>query len=195
MSAEFYSEEIKGIIREVTNDAHKMDSGELQWTEPVIEDMLNKISGAKDALTELENEIILVTTNEKYEYQKLVQNYKTEISNLEDKLKTTQKRVALLANAKVTDRERQAAVSLNETQAVMSQTVDIGNGILTSLRDQRTKLLNTHQHVHEIDATVDDTGNIVSRMFKRQNKNKLITYGVVGLLILGILLILYLKFF
>lgn len=194
MSAEFYSEEINRVVTEVTSDTKKMDAGEMQWTIPAIDNMIEKINGARDALQELESQMVLVSTNEKNTYQSLITNYSKQIEMLEEKLQINKKRVKILGNTRPAIKERQEAVLLNETNQIMSETVDIGNGILSSLKDQRTKLLNVHENVTEIDHTVDETGNVVSRMFKRHNKNKLLTYLVVFLLVFGILLLLYLKF-
>lgn len=192
MSVDFYLEHVKGILDEVKGDMKKIESDKSEWKITIIDNMLDKIHGAKESLKEIQSEMSLVPTTEKYNVMKSVQQYSNDIELIENSLNNNRQRSQLMAGA--TPQSMGVQESLIGISQTMSETNNIGNGILTQLSNQRNKLMHAHGNVHQIDDTVSQARQVVQRMIQRANQNKLIAYGCVALLVIGILLVLYIYF-
>ncbi|EAY06157.1 Vesicle transport v-SNARE protein [Trichomonas vaginalis G3] len=192
MSVDFYLEHVKGILDEVKGDMKKIESDKSEWKITIIDNMLDKIHGAKESLKEIQSEMNLVPTTEKYNVMKSVQQYSNDIELIENSLNNNRQRSQLMAGA--TPQSMGVQESLIGISQTMSETNNIGNGILTQLSNQRNKLMHAHGNVHQIDDTVSQARQVVQRMIQRANQNKLIAYGCVALLVIGILLVLYIYF-
>lgn len=193
MSVDFYIEHVRGIIDEVKFDLSKLESVKSDSRIPLIDQMLEKIKGANDSLDEIQHGMVYVATNEKQNVARTLQQLRNDIDSLENRLTTNRQRTQLMAGASSAP-NLSVQDSLLEISQTMSESQSIGNGILTQLSNQRNKLLHAHGNVHEIDDTVSKASQVVARMIQRANQNKMIAYGCVALLVLGILLILYLWF-
>ena len=191
MSLEFYAANVKEIINEVQGDVAKLNnSGDFNGL--TTQSLYEKLKSARNSLEEMEHELIMVPTNEKQKAINRINAFRNDINQLEERLKTGTQRTQLLGDA--SSLPNTARESFQEAQNSMSEAVKIGNNILTSLNDQKQKILHSIDGVSGIDAVVASASSITQRMKQRQNQNKLITYGVIVLLVIGILLLLYLAF-
>ena len=191
MSLDFYAANVKEIINEVQGDVAKLNSSG-DFSTLTTQSLYDKLRSARNSLQEMEHELIMVPTNEKQAAINKINSFRNDLNQLEDKLKSGQQRSQLLGDA--SSLPNTARESFQEAQNSMSEAVKIGNNILTSLNDQKQKILHSIDGVTGIDSVVASASSITQRMKQRQNQNKMITYGVIVLLVIGIFLLLYIAF-
>ncbi|KAH3686831.1 hypothetical protein WICPIJ_002198 [Wickerhamomyces pijperi] len=83
---------------------------------------------------------------------------------------------------------------LRDSSRIASETEQIGANIMLDLRSQREQLNNSRQTLFEADGYVDRSIQTLKGMTRRLAANKLISYAIIGVLILLILLVLASKF-
>ena len=82
-----------------------------------------------------------------------------------------------------------------EAEQVAFQSEQMGMNTLNDLRRQREQLLAAQKRLHETDSNVGHSNRLMNEMFARMNINRVLSYAVVGLLIITILLVIYYKIF
>ncbi|WFD25487.1 t-SNARE VTI1 [Malassezia nana] len=75
------------------------------------------------------------------------------------------------------------------------ETEDVGANILQDLRRQREQIEHSRDTLHGADAHIDRSTRTLQQMIRRAQQQKLVTYGIITVLVLLILLILYAKLF
>ena len=195
MSFDYY----EGIVQKGIDDATALvnqstaESGQKKLETLIL--ATKKIEESSRHFSELQNVIILLPTNERATAQRKVQLFDTRIKEIEGRIEANKQRAKLLSNAsleaknKVTDEE-----SLEQAQNAMGSAYEIGTGILSQLKQQHNTLSNAKSNTDKLSSSVSDTAKHVSNMERIAKQNKLIIYAIIGLLIAGILLLLYLKF-
>ncbi|EPQ25812.1 uncharacterized protein PFL1_06679 [Pseudozyma flocculosa PF-1] len=83
---------------------------------------------------------------------------------------------------------------LEESQRLALETEDMGADILRDLRGQREQIEHSRDTLRQADANIDRSSRTLSKMIRRAKQQKLVTMGIVTVLVLLILLILYSKF-
>ena len=71
----------------------------------------------------------------------------------------------------------------------------MGMNTLNDLKRQREQLLAAQTRLHETDSHVGHSNRLMNEMFARMNINRVLSYAVVGLLVITILLVIYYKIF
>ncbi|KAE8727085.1 Vesicle transport v-SNARE 12 [Hibiscus syriacus] len=92
-----------------------------------------------------------------------------------------------------TERLNQSTERIKESRKTMLETEELGVSILQDLHQQRQSLLNAHTTLHEVDDNISKSKKLLTSISRRMNRNKMIMWGVTGVLVLAILLILYFK--
>jgi hypothetical protein len=75
--------------------------------------------------------------------------------------------------------------------ACLSQ--ELGTGILQNLASQRETIVRSRDTLHGADSNITKARKLLSGMSRRLMQNKLIMFGVMGLLLAAIILIIYFK--
>jgi vesicle transport through interaction with t-SNAREs 1 len=82
-----------------------------------------------------------------------------------------------------------------EAEQMAFQSEQVGMNTLNDLKKQREQLLAAQRRLHETDSNVGHSNRIMNEMFARMNVNRVLSYAVIGLLIITILLVAYYKIF
>ncbi|PWN90811.1 V-snare-domain-containing protein [Acaromyces ingoldii] len=83
---------------------------------------------------------------------------------------------------------------LQESHRIALETEDLGADILRDLRSQREQIENSRDTLRQADSNIDRSSRTLSKMIRRAKQQKLVTIGIITVLVLLILLILYGKF-
>ncbi|PNG99741.1 Vesicle transport v-SNARE 13, partial [Tetrabaena socialis] len=70
---------------------------------------------------------------------------------------------------------------------------ELGTGILANLASQRETIIRSRDTLHGADDDISSARRILSGMSRRIMQNKLIMVGIIGVLLAGIILIVYFK--
>lgn len=97
----------------------------------------------------------------------------------------------LLQNNSSLDRSSQR---LRDSQRIALETENIGGNILNDLRSQREQISGSRNTLQTADNYVDKSIRTLKSMSRRMTANKFISYGIIGVLVLLILLVLASKF-
>lgn len=154
-----------------------------------------KLDSAKSALEELRREIVLMPTNDRAAAKRSYDAIQQQVAQLDEELRSAAKRQQLLGGGYNLRRAASVDEQLMQTVDMQQESNEIGVGILTRLREQRDTLTRSADNVNLINSSVSGTGNILGKMEAVQRRNKMIMWGVVGLLVLAILIMFYLKIF
>lgn len=71
---------------------------------------------------------------------------------------------------------------------------ELGVGILQDLHRQRETITHAHNTLHGADDSISKARRTLASMSRRVLTNKLIMYGIMGLLLAAIILVVYYKF-
>ena len=154
------------------------------------------IDDSSNFLREMQNLLILLPTNEKAQAQRRIKLLSTRIKELEGRIETDKQRTKLFSNVSldpIINSESQTE-SLSRTQNAIGSANQIGAGILSTLKSQHSVLKNAKMNADAIKSSVASTATRVRNMEKVAKQNKIIIFTIIGLLIVGIILLLYLKF-
>jgi len=157
----------------------------------IAEEFLNK---AASGLADLQNMMVIVPTNEKQYISKQIASMTNRYKEIQGQIGETKNRQILVGNRSKNEGEIASTENINQTIASLQESEQIGKGILSSLGSQKEKLLSTHNNLHGIEISVDDSTEVVNRMGKTQNCNMIVMWSVVALLVLAILLVIVLSF-
>ena len=191
MTYSLYEEHIRSCIEEAQR---LIADSQVHGTPGQLSEAQQKLSEARGAIDELQREMFMLPTNERAVAQRRYQSTKEQITQLEENIRMAESRQQLLGNSY--DLRRAASVDQSLAQAAQfgSESVEIGKGIIRQLSEQQEKLRNAHSNVGRIHSSVKVSEGLVGKMAKIQRENKMVAWGVVGLLVFAILLIFYLKF-
>ncbi|KAM0788232.1 hypothetical protein ACM66B_001386 [Microbotryomycetes sp. NB124-2] len=94
-----------------------------------------------------------------------------------------------------TDRLSEGQRRLEDSHRVALETEVLGADILNNLRGQRDQLEHTRDTLYEADGSIDRASGTLKKMIRRAQKQRLVTYGIIGILVFLILYVLYSKLF
>lgn len=103
----------------------------------------------------------------------------------------SQQRQTLLSTNASIERSTQR---LQDATRTALESENVGSSILSNLRTQRDQIINARDTLSDADNYVDRSLRTLGSMSRRLAQNKLLTYGIIALLMLLILLTLYSKF-
>ncbi|XP_004299332.1 PREDICTED: vesicle transport v-SNARE 13-like [Fragaria vesca subsp. vesca] len=92
-----------------------------------------------------------------------------------------------------TERINQSSDRIKASRRTVLETEELGVSILQDLHQQRQSLLHASNTLHGLDETITKSKKVLVAMTRRMSRNKWIMGSIVGVLVLAILLILYLK--
>ena len=193
-SYEFYENQIQDLINESMTKINLSSEKNGIQKENLINEAKELILNAKSGLNDLQNQYILLSTNEKSSANRRFLLFKTRISEIELLIENNFNRQKLFGNNNDINLNNEINRSLNDTNSTLNEATEVGKGILNSLSSQREKLLNAQNNLNEMGSSVSDTSKIVDKMETTQKKNLLIMWSVIILLIIIILFIIYLNF-
>lgn len=84
---------------------------------------------------------------------------------------------------------------LERTQRMALEAEQIGANVLGDLRRQREQIQHSNRILHDTDQDLDSSNRILREMLRRMRANKLVSLGIIALLVLAILLVIYAKLF
>ncbi|ODV86980.1 hypothetical protein CANARDRAFT_27317 [[Candida] arabinofermentans NRRL YB-2248] len=177
----------------------------MQQTERLLDDDY-------DLLDSMTLEIQQIATHQRSSYNAKVRTYKQDMERLKSDLKSlmddndrvnlfggsaanqqddyNQRQTLLTSNSSL-DRSTQR---LHDATRTALETEDVGSSILDNLRSQREQILNARDTLNEADTYVDRSLKTLKSMTRRMATNKMITYGIIAVLIMLIFLVLISKF-
>ena len=92
-----------------------------------------------------------------------------------------------------TGRLDQTGERIKEGRRALLDTQELGGSILQDLHRQRDTITNARDTIHGADDTISKSRKILSSMGRRIFQNKLLMYGIIGMLIFAISLVAYFK--
>ncbi|KDN35856.1 V-snare-domain-containing protein [Tilletiaria anomala UBC 951] len=84
---------------------------------------------------------------------------------------------------------------LDESNRIALETETLGADILRDLRSQREQIENARDTLREADGSIDRSSRTLTKMIRQAKRQKIVTAGIITVLVLLILLILYSKIF
>lgn len=170
------------------------------------------IDDCHDLLDSMALEVQQIATHERASYNAKVRVYKSDLDKIKKELKNlmddkdrrqlfngsgveneenfNQRQKLLNTNASI----ERSSHRLQEATRTALESESVGSSILNNLRIQRDQILNARDTLSEADTYVDRSLKTLKSMTRRMATNKIITYGIIVVLILLILLVLYSKF-
>jgi vesicle transport through interaction with t-SNAREs protein 1 len=92
-----------------------------------------------------------------------------------------------------TSRLDQTGDRIREGKRTLLDTEELGVSILQDLHRQRDVISSARETIHGADDTLSKSRKILSNMGRRILQNKLLMYGIIGMLVLAIALVAYFK--
>ena len=196
MNFEYYENLVQDSIEQSNNLVNQSTALTGQAKIDILNQALVKVDESKNLMGEMQNSLIFLSTNERSSAQRKMQLFNTRIKEIEGRIETNKQKAKLFSNANMNPlvNQESPSESLSKTQNAIGSACEIGKGIISTLRDQHDKLMNAKTNADAIKASVANTATHVSRMERVAKQNKLIVYIVIGLLVIAILLLLYIKF-
>ncbi|KAK4050078.1 t-SNARE VTI1 [Microbotryomycetes sp. JL201] len=94
-----------------------------------------------------------------------------------------------------TDKLSEGQRRLEDSHRVALETEVLGADILNNLRGQRDQLEHTRDTLYEADGSIDRASGTLKKMIRRAQKQRLVTYGIIAILVFLILYVLFSKLF
>lgn len=171
------------------------------------------IDDCHDLLDSMNLEVQQIATHQRSSFNAKVRTYRSDLDKIKGDLKNLmddkdRRQLFGSTNADENDEDfnqRQKLLNTNASIERSSQRIQeatrtalesesVGSSILNNLRSQRDQILNARDTLNEADTYVDRSLRTLKSMTRRLATNKLITYGIIAVLILLIFLVLYSKF-
>jgi len=92
-----------------------------------------------------------------------------------------------------TERLARTGERIKESRRALLETEDLGVSILQDLQGQRETIERSRETLHGADDAIGRSRKILSNMGRRARANKMVFYGVSGMLALALVLVLYYK--
>ena len=170
------------------------------------------IDDCHDLVDSMSLEIQQIATHERAMYNSKLRTYRSDLDKLKKNLKNlmddkdrrqlfngnnssetdegfNQRQKLLNTNASI----ERSSQRLNEATRTAIESESVGSSILNNLRSQRDQILNARDTLSEADTYVDRSLKTLKTMTRRLATNKLITYGIIVVLVLLIFLVIYSK--
>lgn len=93
-----------------------------------------------------------------------------------------------------TERLERSSARLQQSQRTALETEDVGRNVLANLYEQRQTIQHTRDNLHESEGYVDTSIKTLRGMARRMATNRMITIGIITVLVLLIIAVIYSKF-
>mmetsp|Transcript_19214 Transcript_19214/g.50979 ORF Transcript_19214/g.50979 Transcript_19214/m.50979 type:complete len:222 (+) Transcript_19214:3-668(+) len=100
-------------------------------------------------------------------------------------------RAELMRDAELLEK---SGARIAESERMVGETETMGIGILEDLAEQRRTIQRARETVVQMDEGVNQSEGFIAQMKRRNQVNKMIMYGVAGVTVLAVLLILFMRF-
>ena len=203
---DIYEDSLKIVIKNVQANIDKNNI-----TENDLELLHTNITEAKRIIKQIDVEISSNTTtisqSEKIKYR----NYANEIDKLNKKYLKVQERyikrknndilsfdgIEVSANKKAQKMNLLENEQNDSIEEIKRKTYDIentGKNIMTNLNTQNDQMRSVRDNIKGLNGEIDESNGIISRMLRRENRNKLIIIIVSVILVIIFILIVMYKF-
>lgn len=178
----------------------------------VMKQVESAIDDCHDLLDSMNLEVQQIATHQRSPYNAKVRTYRNDLDKIKNDLKSlmddkdrrqlfgttgqdegedfNQRQKLLNTNASI----ERSSQRIQEATRTAMESESVGSSILNNLRSQRDQILNARDTLGEADTYVDRSLRTLKSMTRRMATNKLITYGIIAVLIMLIFLVLYSKF-
>jgi len=161
------------------------------------------IEEAEEILSQMEVELTSLPPSEKTLCAPKVKSFKQEFKKLKDTANKAHERAQLLGPGIASDQRNRLLAGterlqdgsrrLEEAKRVAMETEAIGVSTLEDLNRQREQILKARDTLQSADGWIVKSQGLLRDMHKRMNQNKVITAGIIFLLVALILVIIYWK--
>ncbi|XP_061988687.1 vesicle transport v-SNARE 13-like [Rosa rugosa] len=179
--------EIKAALDEADDLIRKMDLEARSLQPSVKTTLLPKVREYKTDLNNLKSQVKRITTPE---ISHLAREELLGSGETDTLTASNDQRGRLLMT---TERINQSSDRIKASRRTVLETEELGVTILQDLHQQRQSLLHSSNNLHAVDETITNSKKVLVAMTRRMSRNKWIMGSIVGVLVLAILLILYLK--
>ncbi|QPG76941.1 hypothetical protein FOA43_004335 [Brettanomyces nanus] len=176
----------------------------------LMRDVEKSLDDCYELIESMSLEVQQLSTHERAPFNAKIRTYKQDTDRLNSTLKSlmddedkrqlfgdsaegenySQRQTLLNTNESIDRSTKQ----LNDATRTAVETETVGSSIMDTLRSQRDQITNARDTLGEADNYVDRSLRTLKTMTRRLATNKIITYGIIAVLILLILLVLYSKF-
>lgn len=174
----------------------------------LMRDVEKSIDDCYELIDSMNLEAQQLSTHERAPYNARTRTYKQDTDRLKADLKSLMddndlnqlfdgpgedqmQRQTLLKTNESIDRSTRR---LNEATRTAAESERVGSSIIDTLRSQRDQITNARDTLGEADNYVDRSLRTLKTMTRRLATNKIITYGIISVLIMLIFLVIYSKF-
>lgn len=170
-------DEVDGLLRRMDLEARGADPGRRQA-------MLNKVREYREAMAGAQSQVTVARAGGAHAADsEALYGGAAGPSRYEQE--------QLLAN---NDRLEQAGLNITNSRRAVLETEELGINILGDLKGQREKMEHSRDTMRVINDNIGTARRTLNTMARRAQSNKLITWGVIAMLVLAILGLLYYKF-
>lgn len=174
----------------------------------LMRDVEKSIDDCYELIDSMNLEVQQLSTHERAQFNARTRTYKQDTDRLKADLKSmmddkdrdqlfdgpgedqTQRQTLLKTNESIDRSTRR----LNDATRTAAETERVGSSIMDTLRAQRDQITNARDTLGEADNYVDRSLRALKTMTRRLATNKIITYGIIAVLIMLIMLVIYSKF-
>ncbi len=174
----------------------------------LMRDVEKSIDDCYELIDSMNLEVQQLSTHERAQFNARTRTYKQDTDRLKADLKSmmddkdrdqlfdgpgedqTQRKTLLKTNESIDRSTRR----LNDATRTAAETERVGSSIMDTLRAQRDQITNARDTLGEADNYVDRSLRTLKTMTRRLATNKIITYGIIAVLIMLIMLVIYSKF-
>ncbi|QOU21972.1 hypothetical protein BRETT_002136 [Brettanomyces bruxellensis] len=174
----------------------------------LMRDVEKSIDDCYELIDSMNLEVQQLSTHERAQFNARTRTYKQDTDRLKADLKSmmddkdrdqlfdgpgenqTQRQTLLKTNESIDRSTRR----LNDATRTAAETERVGSSIMDTLRAQRDQITNARDTLGEADNYVDRSLRTLKTMTRRLATNKIITYGIIAVLIMLIMLVIYSKF-
>lgn len=174
----------------------------------LMRDVEKSVDDCYELIDSMNLEVQQLSTHERAQFNARTRTYKQDTDRLKADLKSmmddkdrdqlfdgpgedqTQRQTLLKTNESIDRSTRR----LNDATRTAAETERVGSSIMDTLRAQRDQITNARDTLGEADNYVDRSLRTLKTMTRRLATNKIITYGIIAVLIMLIMLVIYSKF-
>lgn len=174
----------------------------------LMRDVEKSIDDCYELIDSMNLEVQQLSTHERAQFNARTRTYKQDTDRLKADLKSmmddkdrdqlfdgpgedqTQRQTLLKTNESIDRSTRR----LNDATRTAAETERVGSSIMDTLRAQRDQITNARDTLGEADNYVDRSLRTLKTMTRRLATYKIITYGIIAVLIMLIMLVIYSKF-
>jgi len=169
-------DEVDGLLRRMDLEARGADPGRRQA-------MQAKVREYRDAMAQAQSQVVVARAGGAHAADSEALYGGAGPSQRE--------REQLLSN---NDRLEQAGLNITNSRRAVLETEELGINILGDLKGQREKMEHSRDTMRVINDNIGTARRTLNTMARRAQSNKLITWGVIVVLVLAILGLLYYRF-